>query len=317
VTEPLDLEVAALAMASKAAGLPPITSIDPAEARRRTTRADALVAPGPSLARVADLDALGVPIRLYSPSQQPLDRIVMYVHGGGWVTGDLETLDGFCRTVAAACHAVVVSVDYRLAPDHQYPAGLDDVATVWSWIALTEAGGHVVAGAHAGLMGDSSGGNLAAVLAARADPRPAFQALLYPVVDHDLERPSYTEHAAAFPLTSAAMAWFWDHYVPADARADAAVSPLRSATLSSLPPTLVVVAGHDPLRDEGLAYAAALRRAGVTVELIDQPSLPHSFLRLTGVSSGARDAQDAIVEALRGLWSRNFAPTSRSEPHDG
>jgi acetyl esterase len=311
MTAPLDPDIAALAAASAAAGLPPITEVDPDEARRRTSRGDALVAPGPPIARVLDLDALGVPIRLYSPSTEPVGRVVMYVHGGGWVTGDLETLDGFCRVVAQECGTVVVSVDYRLAPEHPHPAGLDDISAVWTWIADTDADGSVLPGTRAGLIGDSSGGNLVAVLASGTQPQPAFQALLYPVVDHDLSRSSYSDHAAAFPLGAAAMAWFWDHYVPDPAeRSAAGVSPLRSTHLHELPPTLVVVAGHDPLYDEGIAYATALREAGVRVDLVEEPDLPHSFLRLTAVSARAQAAQVDVVAALQRLWGSSDAPYS-------
>lgn len=304
MSEALDPEIAALAATSAAAGLLPLTAVDPAEARRRTTRADALVAPGPELARVTDSDADGVPVRVYSPSYQPLGRVVLYVHGGGWVTGDLETLDGFCRGVAAACDTVVVSVDYRLAPEHPYPAGLEDVATAWAWVTGTDVDGAVLPGAHAGLLGDSSGGNLVAVHASRAVPRPDFQALLYPVVDHDLDRPSYAAHASAFPLGSAAIGWFWDHYVPDPARrADPAVSPIRSDALADLPATLVIVAAHDPLHDEGVAYAHAVRSTGVPVGLVEHPTLPHSFLRLTGVSAAARAAQADVFGALHRLMA--------------
>lgn len=301
---PLDPDIAAVA--ARAAALAPLRTLSVAEARARGDAGDSGVPPGPRLAVVEDVRTDGgVPVRLYSPSVEPVDRCLVYLHGGGWSLGTLETLDGLCRELADGAGCAVVSVDYRLAPEHPFPAGLDDLTDVWKWVHDTGAGGRVGRGAIVGVGGDSAGGNLAAALVhRRREPRPAFQLLLYPLLDSDLTRGSYEDRADAFPLDAASVAWFWDLYLPdRTARRQVDAAPLRDEHFADLPTTAVVVAGHDPLRDEGLAYARALMDAGTDVRLVELDDLPHSFVRFTAVSEAARAAQRDVVQVLRDLIS--------------
>lgn len=301
----LDVELAALARAAAQSGQPPLTSLSVAEARARVVAGDALCADGPAVAtRDYEIDGPGGRIRLreYSPRGPGRQRVVLYLHGGGWVTGDLGYSDELCRYLTVGCEATVVSVDYRLAPEHPFPAAPQDAWAALTWVAATypDDGRLLVAG-------DSAGGALAAGLAARArdedGPRVDGQLLVYPVLDSDLSRPSYVECANAFPLTAAAMSWFWDHYAsdPAD-RVEPSAAPLRASTLAGLPPTVVVQAGHDPLGDEADAYADRLVADGSSVRVLRYASLGHGFLRMTGVCAAARDARTEIVGATDVLF---------------
>jgi acetyl esterase len=235
-----------------------------------------------------------LPVRLYTP--ESATGILVYLHGGGWVVGSLETHDGVCRALARRAGCVVVAVDYRLAPDHHFPAALEDAWAAFEW-ALTEAAGPVAVG------GDSAGANLAAVVARRARDRGhpiAFQLLVYPVTDHDLDRPSYLENASGYGLSRDAMRWYWNHYLGPDGDgSDPDASPLRAADLSGVAPALVLTAEYDPLRDEGEEYAARLREAGVEAELTRYDGLIHGFFRMPAVIERAQDALDEAASALR------------------
>ena len=261
------------------------------------TLGNALCSAGPDVATedvIATHAGHSVPVRRYLAADER--ALLVYAHGGGWVTGDLEYADEVCRFLARDSHCTVVSVDYRLAPEHPFPAGLQDVLTAYHWAC---AGGRPVA-----LGGDSSGGNLAAaatVILRDDGPLPAFTVLAYPVLDHDFGRGSYEENASAFPVGAADLRWFFDHYAPAEARDDPRVAPLRAADLSGLPRTHLVTAGHDPLRDEGRAYYAALTDVGVETTEVHHPDLCHGFLRFTGASRAAAAARDGIVSAVAAL----------------
>ena len=307
----LDPELAELAAAVAASRQPPITALTPAQARARVLAGNALCSGGPNVAvRDLEVPADGGPVvvREYLPRNTRDERVLVYLHGGGWVTGDLDYSDQACRHLAAACYATVVSVDYRLAPEHHFPAAVEDAWAVLRWAARSypSAGGLVVAG-------DSAGGSLAAACAVRSRdagaPSLHGQLLVYPVLDHDLSRASYDENRDGFPMGSAAMRWFWDHYVPDESlRADPLASPLRVTSVERLPPAVIVVAGHDPLRDEAEAYAGRLVEAGVPVTVLRHPSLGHGFLRLTGRCAAARDALAEIVRATGALFE---TPASR------
>jgi len=291
----LDVGISALRDSSRDAALPPLVEISPAEARERVARGHRLCAAGPEDVDTADVAAeLGnhrVTVRVYDAPDASLTLV--YAHGGGWVTGDLDYSDELCRFVAAA-GVRVVSVDYRLAPEHPFPAAFEDMLTATRWAAATYG--------QVGLGGDSAGGNLAAAVALalrhRAAVPVAFLVLAYPVLDTDVTRPSYTENARAFPTGAADMRWFLDHYVTVSNRLDQRVAPLRAQSLAGLPATHVVVAGHDPLRDEGLALAHGLSDAGVPVTVEVLPSLCHGFLRFTAASSAAREARSRLVERI-------------------
>ena len=255
-----------------ASGRPPLHHQSVAQARAfHVEDAPALngpAAPWPrSQDRVVPGPAGELPVRVYTPEGEPPFPIVVFFHGGGWVVGTLDTYDPLCRALAAAVPAVVVSVGYRLAPEHRWPAAVEDAyaATLWASRNAAELGGaqHRLA-----VAGDSAGGNLAAVVALgardRGGPQVAFQLLVYPVLDAAADTASWREHAEGFYLTAAGMRWYWDHYLGGGRRRGpgrlAAAGGLRSA---GCPPALVIGAEHDILRDEGEAYAARLRDAGV------------------------------------------------------
>jgi acetyl esterase len=222
----------------------------------------------------------------------------VYLHGGGWVVGSIESHDPVCRRLAARTPCVVVSVDYRLAPEHPFPAGLEDAWAATEWVAAhaAELGADRVA-----VGGDSAGGNLAAVVALRARDRGlplALQVLIYPVIDADLDSPGYREHGEGVNLTRAKMAWYWERYLAgADGFAPEA-SPLRAADLAGVAPALVQTAEHDPLVHEGEAYAHALEAAGVPVALTRYDGQIHGFVRLAALCPRAFDAFAEIQAAL-------------------
>jgi acetyl esterase len=244
----------------------------------------------------------GIPVRIYTPPGGRESRpLVLYFHGGGFVFGDLRGGDWICGTVAKGVDAVVVSVGYRLAPKNPFPLGLEDCYRVLEW-AAAHAGELGVDPSRLGVMGESAGGNLAAVVALMArdqrGPAVAHQALLYPATGGG-DTESRRVNAEAFILTAADMQKFSELY--AGDAADWRVSPLKAASFAGLPPAVVVVAGHDPLHDDGVLYADALRAAGVPVELIDYPAMPHGFLNFPRFARDARAAIDAVIRAQRGV----------------
>jgi acetyl esterase len=247
-----------------------------------------------------------IPVRVYRPEgEAPLPALV-YFHGGGWVIGSLETHDGSCRDLANRIGCVVVSVDYRLAPEARYPAAAEDCYAATKWVA-ENAKALGVDASRIGIGGDSAGGNLTAVVALMARDRrgPALrhQLLIYPVTDADFSRPSYRENAEGYLLTARAMEWFWGHYVPdAAQRQDPYAAPLRAKDLSGLPPAFVLTAEYDPLRDEGEAFAARLQQAGVPTRLQRYDGAIHGFFAMGLLAEVARRAiDDAAAEARRAL----------------
>jgi acetyl esterase len=218
------------------------------------------------------------------------DSLLVWLHGGGWVVGDLDTHDALCRRLACASGASVLAVDYRRAPAARFPAAAEDAVAAVRW-AHGHAAGMGVDPAAVGVGGDSAGGNLAAVAALTLREAVGFQVLLYPITDVSQEHGSYADFADGPWLTASLMRWFRMHYVPsgADLR-DPRLSPLLAGDLSGAPPAYVAVAGHDPLRDEGLAYARRLERAGNEVVLDFLPAQMHGYAELAGVSRSARAA---------------------------
>jgi acetyl esterase len=265
--------------------------------------------PGEDVDQVRELTIDGpagtIPARLFRPAGSgaaPLPLVVFF-HGGGWVFGGLDSHDGLCRMLANRTGAVVVSVDYRLAPEHPYPAAADDAyaATVWAVDHAAELGADP---ARVAVAGDSAGGNLAAVVALRArdegGPELAFQLLVYPVVDFDRERPSTVRNGTGYFLTQDAMRWFDDQYTPDVAHRDHAyAAPLRAGSLAGLPPALVITAEYDPLCDEGAAYADALVAAGVPATLSCYEGVFHGFFSMALAIEKARAAVDEASAALR------------------
>ena len=281
------------------------------EQARAENRRGAAAAAGPPLpmARVERLEIPGpagtIPARLYVPlggSDGP-GPLLVYFHGGGWVIGDLDTHDSVARFLAANAELPVLSVDYRLAPGHPFPAPVDDAFAAFRW-AVENAGELGVDPARVAVGGDSAGGNLAAgvSLIARDEdgPAPAVQLLLYPVTDAIGGQESRRLFADGFLLTSSDMDWFEGHYLPdAAAGQDPRVSMLRAEDLSGLAPAYVTTAGFDPLRDEGETYAERMREAGVPVALRRHPGLIHGFANLTAVSRSSRAAMSEVAGALR------------------
>jgi acetyl esterase len=243
--------------------------------------------------------------RRYVPRAEDRLPLVVYFHGGGWTIGDVETHDAQARMLANGAAACVLSVDYRLAPEHPYPAAFDDAVAALSWAA--EHAADVGADAsRLAVAGDSSGGNLAAAAAlwARDEHGPplAGQCLIYPVVDLHAGTGSWAEHGDVPVLTNSAMRWYIDNYAPnTGAREEPYASPLLAPDLRGLPPAIVATAGHDVLRDQGDDYARRLRDAGVPVWHRRYETLTHSFFRYSDISRAAKQANEAIVAALRDL----------------
>ncbi len=252
--------------------------------------------------------------RVYRPEvlgTEPLPT-VLFVHGGGFVVGSVETHDNQARGICKATNSVVVSIDYQLAPESRWPVPVDETYAALRWVAdhIDEFGNDP---AHLAIAGDSAGGNLAAVaaqLAAKDGPPVCAQFLIYPATDFDpdADYPSRVENATGYFLTTEDMTWFSGHYVPEGSDLDdPRLSPLRSPDLADLPPTIVLTAEYDPLRDEGEAYAAALEKAGVDVQLMRSDGLIHGFFDLGMLSAGAAKAVDIGCAAFSDLLHRSPA----------
>lgn len=250
---------------------------------------------GAKVARIEDVVIAGVAARRYAPLATRGPGVILYFHGGGWVFGTLDGFDPVCRQLAAASGLEVISVDYRLAPEHPYPAPLDDGWAVLSELAKT--------GRPMVVAGDSAGGNIAAALTYRArkrgGPAIAMQLLLYPVLSPDFERSSYQQYGAGGHfITRADMAWFWDHHVPAERRAEPEASPLTAENFAGLPEAIVVLGQCDPLHDEGRAYAEALGEAGVRVRLRTHDGMAHGFATLIDLLPAANAEIDRVGDLV-------------------
>jgi acetyl esterase len=244
-----------------------------------------------------------IPVRIYAPSERrPLPAIV-YFHGGGFVIGSLETHDGTCRSLANATGCIVVSVDYRLAPEHKFPAAPEDCYAATRWAA--DKGAEIgVDTTRISVAGDSAGGNLAAVVSLmardRKGPRLRHQLLIYPVANHDFDTPSYLENKEGYLLSREMMRWFWNHYLGrVEDGAEAYASPLRAASLAGLPPAHVITAEFDPLRDEGEALAKRLAEAGVPITQKRYDGMIHGFFSMTHAIDAAKRAVADAAAAVR------------------
>jgi len=261
--------------------------------REYDAAAPGLFGPVPHVKSVEDHDADGVPVRVYRPAGGERAALV-YLHGGGWVLGGLESHGPLCQTLAARSGQAVVAVDYRLAPEHRYPAAVEDAWTAFRW--SQERFDQLAVG------GDSAGGHLSATVARRARDAGltlALQALVYPATDHGCEWPSYRQYTTGPAFHTAEMRWFWEQFLDDPARAgEPDCSPLRADDLSGLAPALVLTAEHDPLRDEGEAYADGLRQAGVPVTLRRYDGLIHGFLRMPGVIARADEVVSLVADAV-------------------
>jgi acetyl esterase len=300
-------EIRSLLDQQATSGRPPLHHQSVEQARAfHVADAAALNGPPAPVAAVADRRVPGpageLPVRVYTPEGEPPFPIVVFFHGGGWVVGTLDTYDPLCRALAAATPAVVVSVDYRLAPEHRWPAAVEDAYAATEWASRNAAalGGvqHRLA-----VAGDSAGGNLAAVVALgardRGGPAIAFQLLVYPALDAAGDTASWREYADGYHLTADGMRWYWDHYLGGADGAAPDASPLRAAFVGGLPPALVIGAEYDILRDEGEAYAARLAEAGVDASASRHAGVVHGFVRWRAVTGAAGDALQEAATALR------------------
>jgi len=293
-------------------GVPPTHTLTPPEARRLYRERRSYTQPdAPQLARVEDLQAPGpggpIPLRLYAPAPReagPLP-VLMYFHGGGWVIGDLDTHDVLCRQLALGAGCAVVSVDYRLAPEHRFPAAVDDCIAATAWVGR-EAAALGLDATRLAVGGDSAGGNLAAVVALQARdqgglPPIALQLLIYPATDQRRGAPSHAANGEGYLLTRQSMDYYHDHYL-IDARHDTdwRASPLLHDDLSGLPPALVITAGYDPLRDEGLQYAQRLTESGSRATLVNFERMVHGFVLMGRALDEAEAAVGLCVLALQG-----------------
>ncbi|MGE5512788.1 MAG: alpha/beta hydrolase [Bacteroidota bacterium] len=295
----------------KSVGRPPYETVGHEEARRLYLDARRVLQPEPMpIAETRDLTAPGpagsMAIRLYrARASKPGETqpALIYFHGGGWVIGSIDSHDGVCRGLANHAGCTVLSVDYRLAPEHKFPAAAEDciAATEWVWENAAALG---VDRNRLAVGGDSAGGNLAAVVCLnareRGTPKLRFQLLIYPACDMAMGHGSIAEFAEQLPLTRSTMKWFIDLYLRGAADvADWRASPLKASNLKSLPPAYVLTAGYDPLRDEGEAFAAALKAAGVPVEAKRYPGQIHGFLTMGKFIPEAAAATQELGAALK------------------
>jgi acetyl esterase len=294
-----------------ASGRPPIETLSPPEARKAYLASRPILQPDPEpVAEVIALEAVGpagpIPLRFYrgqGVAKDSLQPALIYFHGGGWVIGDLESHDQVCRALANATPCLVIAVDYRLAPEHKFPAAAEDAIVATRWIAAN-AGRLGIDAQRLAVGGDSAGGNLAAVVTLeardRGGPRLVHQLLVYPGTDMRMGWPSAERHAEQLPLTRAGMRWFIAHYLrSATDEADWRASPLRAASFAGLPPALVITAGFDPLCDEGEAYAKALQSAGVPVLHERFEGQIHGFLSMGRIVADSGRAIALAASALR------------------
>jgi acetyl esterase len=278
---------------------PPFEQDTPVAARAR--RAARRLPPTVDVAEIRDVDAAGVPARLYHPNPGVTTGLTVFFHGGGWVIGDLDSHDNVCRSLAVRSGHAVLSIDYRLAPENPFPAALGDAVHATRW-AAANAASLGADPARLAVAGDSAGGNLAAIVAQLAPAALRFQLLVYPVTDARMVTPSYTEYADGPFLTAAGMSWFVGHYLSGDQGRpdDPRVSPLLAddTALAAGPPALVITAQCDPLADEGQAYARRLAAAGVPCTHVRFDGQIHGFFSMLGMLDDAATANALAAQAL-------------------
>ncbi|HEX7928881.1 MAG TPA: alpha/beta hydrolase [bacterium] len=289
----VNAQIQALLEIIRARNVPPHYKLPPVEARANMEKSRTLFRQPEefALGRVEALSIPGpagkIPARLYAPDATPGRPLIVFYHGGGWVIGSLDTHDDFCRRMAKLVNAVVVAVDYRLAPEHRFPAAIDDAYAATKWVAANakQLGGDA---SRLVVMGDSAGGNLAAVVALMArdqgGPAIAQQVLIYPATHHDFSLPSVKKYGEGFLLTSIGMEWFWNHYLGGQDGKDWRASPMSAKTLKGLPPAYVLIAEYDVLRDEGELYAARLQKEGVPTKMVLAEEMIHGFVTMSVVA---------------------------------
>ena len=314
---PLDPQAQEVLDQAAALGLPPNHTLTPEEAR--ANQALRPRAAGPEVAKVEDRaipgSAAQVPVRIYTPQGTGPFPVLSWFHGGGWVLGNLDTADATPRHLAVEAGCVVVSVDYRLAPEAKFPVPFDDCYAATEWIVQNSASINADPNKLA-VGGDSAGGNLAAAVALKArdqrGPSLALQLLVYPVIARDFNTGSYRQNGEGYSLTTDAMKWFWDHYLSneADATNPYAV-PSAAKNLNGLPPALVITAEFDPLRDEGEAYAQRLKAAGVATTSSRYDGMLHGFFGMPAVIDKGKQAISEASSALRAAFLAKEGATTR------
>jgi acetyl esterase len=307
---PLDPQVKTLLEQIARVNLTPYEDLTPKRARAQLAFASKLSDRPMEVHAVRDSSLPGpagpLRIRIYRPSDQTNMPGVVFFHGGGWVMGNLDTHDVYCRALTNASQMTVISVDYRLAPEQKFPAAVEDAWAATTWI-IENAAEMGLDPTRLAVAGDSAGGNLAAATTLmardRGTPMPAFQVLIYPATDFRFDTDSYRENAEGYHLTLNDMIWAWRHYLEQEQDGQSPyASPLRAEDLSRLPPALVITAQYDPLRDEGEAYAQRLQAAGVPVQLTRYDGMIHGFARRLGTLARADESLREIVAALRAAF---------------
>ena len=307
---PLHPQVAELLLRAARSPLPPYHTVSAPVARRIYRDTRAILAPkAPELPEIRLLATEKFTLRVYRPVKNEKLPALVYFHGGGWTIGDIDTHDVLCRELAIGARCVVVSVDYRLAPEYPFPAAVEDCFAATRYVADNAAKlniGSIAVG------GDSAGGNLAATVSLLAreagGPAIAFQLLIYPATDQRLATPSHERNAQGYLLTRDAIDYFRRGYLPDEKDwTDWRASPLLAKSHGNLPPALVITAGYDPLLDEGRAYAERLKAAGVRVEYREYPDMVHGFILFGGVLDTAKAAVADCCAALRGAFEKVIA----------
>jgi acetyl esterase len=325
---PIDWEVQQVLEQYALFGAPPIPSLSPQEARRAPTLADAVNSIRQKRGERLTSEPVGavydrviwgpegeIPVRMYRPASGGPLPVLVYFHGGGWVLGDLESCDAACRALANLAQCLVISVAYRLAPEHTFPAAVQDAYAATQW-AMEMAEVFQGDPARVAVGGESAGGNLAAAVALMARDSgtrlPIYQVLVYPAMDDAFDTPSYQQYAETSTLSREEMRWFWRQYLPDEAAgANPYASPLRADDLRGLPPALILTAEYDPLRDEGEAYGRRLQAAGVPVIVSRYDGMVHGFLGMAPVVERARDALAEVAAELRSAFN---AATQVAQP---
>ena len=304
----LDPQAEALLKQMVQMNVPALNTLTPTQAREMMRGLAALCAAPEAVANVENMRIPGpggnIPVRIYTPKGDRPFPILVFFHGGGWVIGDLETHDNLCRSLANRARCIVVSVDYRLAPEHKFPAAVEDAYAATQWVAKNA---HRINGdpARIAVGGDSAGGNLAAVVAIMArdqdGPSLVYQLLMYPATDvSSTNTDSYRNYADGYFLTRGDGEWFCDQYLNCEEdRLNHRASPLLAPDLSGLPPALVITAEFDVLRDGGESYAKRLKKAGISVKCTRYEGMIHGFMSMDGLLSRARNGIDEASAALR------------------
>jgi acetyl esterase len=295
----------------EASGAPPLYELTPDEARAATGMISELIGAGPQIATVEDFTIATTAGEMRARRYVPDDAAgtILFIHGGGWVICDLETHDAVCRLLAKNSGCRVVALDYRRAPEHPFPAPLEDCWDALGALAAETGDSPLI------IAGDSAGGNMAAACALRArdhgGPKLALQVLICPVMDHDMTNTSYRERGSGPDLfiTAKDMEWFWSLYVPdPSARSAPDASPLHAENVSNLPPAIVITAEYDPLRDEGIAYAERLRAAGAPVTHRHHEDMFHDFFSFVNLIDAGNEAVERVGTEIRTMVAASRAP---------